>query len=147
LCAAIVLQKDYQARGGNVKRAMAIGLVVVVLIVAVALPVFADDPLPIYYVNESNKGGCQDGSLQCPYESVKKAIQAGKAEICINNEFEVHLWDADKREYVPDQVVAGTRPIPGAGLPLSRAAVILMIALLGAVFVLIALLMRRTELR
>jgi hypothetical protein len=140
-------EKADQARGGNVKRGIAVGLVVAVLLVAVALPVFAQDPLPIYYVNSTKTGGCQDGSLQCPYESIKKAVEAGKAEICITNEFEVHVWNAAQEKYLPERVVSGTRPVPGAGLPLSRSAVILMIALLGALFVLVALRMRRAKAR
>lgn len=129
------------------KRAMAMGLVVVVLMMAAALPVFADDPLPIYYVKGTYKGECQDGSLQCPFPNAEAAIAAGQRQICEDNKFEVHVWNDAQEKYERKFVETGARQLPKPGTPLSRSAVILMVGLLGVLFVLLALRLRRSSAR
>jgi hypothetical protein len=119
------------------------GLLTVILILMSAAGVYAqEDDTPVYYVRLDHTG-CEDGSQECPFNSLVEAIAAGQEQICDGRIFEVHQWNSDAMEYEFYKEYPGEKPIPPSGLPLAPALVVGVVAVLGLGLLIVALRMRK----
>jgi hypothetical protein len=101
----------------------------------------------IFYVRtDYNPDGnlCEDGSETCPFNTVREARYKGN-QICEGRTFEVHLWNPNTGTYEYYQTLSGRKPILGMGSPVATGMLIVLIALVGAVLLLIALRWQRKK--
>jgi hypothetical protein len=126
---------------------MTIATVLVLLIVLLSvIPAWAqDDEVRSYYVdlnyNPTNEL-CEDGSMQCPYNSPDEAIDQGYAEVCEGQQFYVYVKSNSDYPTIP-RAYWGRKPVPGTGLPLARVAQVVLIALVGLILLVLAVRLQR----
>jgi len=120
------------------KRACICSIFVALLILTSVIPAYADDETTIYYVR-LDRTGCEDGSEECPYNTLTEAINAGYAQVCEERTFEVHRWNDSSGQYEYHGTYTGQKPIPPTGLPIASSVLILLIAVGGISLLILAL--------
>ena len=130
-----------QVKGGNEMKKMIVSSVFVALVVMLSTTL-ASAQEPIYHVRLDHVG-CEDGSQECPYNTLNEAISAGYQEVCEERTFEVHVWNSDTSKYEYHDTYTGKKPIPEMGLPIAQSVLILLIALGGVFLLILALRLQR----
>lgn len=113
---------------------------VLLLLLGAAVASAQETPTIIYVRTDYNPAGnlCEDGSKLCPFNTTKEARARGY-QICEGRTFEVHLWNAQSGTYEYYATASGRKPIPPMGSPVALGLLILLIAMVGAILLLIAL--------
>ncbi len=121
-------------------KAYVFSILIALLVLMSAIPVYADEA-DIYYVRLDHTG-CEDGSEECPYNTLNEAISKGHEQVCEGRTFEVHLWNSDALQYEYHDTYTGQKPIPPMGLPIASSLLILLIAIGGLSLLVLALRLR-----
>ena len=124
------------------KRRVVFSLIAALVIVLITAPVSAADEPPIFYVRMDHTG-CEDGSEECPFNTIYEARSTGERTICDERTFQIYLWNDDTDEYDYYQSYSGKKPVPPSGLPLAPAVQVALVATAGAVLLLGALYLRK----
>lgn len=123
------------------KRGVVSGLFAALVVLVLATPTLAQNY--VFYVRLDHSG-CEDGSEKCPFNTIAEAKETASM-VCKGHTFEIHKWNEDTSTYEYFDTFSGAKPFVPGGVPIAQVVQILLIALVGAVLLIIALRLRRSK--